>query len=65
MGEQLVEIVKCYRSGGRDSTVLAIPRRVKERLKIAEGQRFLVKIDEKERLIYERLDVGSESPWEK
>jgi bifunctional DNA-binding transcriptional regulator/antitoxin component of YhaV-PrlF toxin-antitoxin module len=35
--------------------VVAIPKRLREKLPIAKGQRFLVKVDSEGRLIYEPL----------
>jgi bifunctional DNA-binding transcriptional regulator/antitoxin component of YhaV-PrlF toxin-antitoxin module len=55
MVEEIADIVTAYESGGRDSLVVAIPKRLREKLPIAKGQRFLVKVDSEGRLIYEPL----------
>ncbi|MCL6579104.1 MAG: AbrB/MazE/SpoVT family DNA-binding domain-containing protein [Candidatus Bathyarchaeota archaeon] len=48
-----MEIVTAYQASQPDSLVVVIPKRVREKLKITKGKRFIVKIDEKDRIIYE------------
>jgi len=48
-----MEIVTAYQASQQDSLVVVIPKRVREKLKITKGKRFIVKIDEKDRIIYE------------
>jgi len=51
--ETIMEIVTAYQASQPDSLVVVIPKRVREKLKITKGKRFIVKIDEKDRIIYE------------
>jgi len=51
--ETIMEIVTAYQASQQDSLVVVIPKRVREKLKITKGKRFIVKIDEKDRIIYE------------
>jgi AbrB family looped-hinge helix DNA binding protein len=53
--EKTVQIVKAFESGSPDSLVVVIPKEIRERLKIEKGKKFLVKLDESNRLIYEPL----------
>ena len=53
MQETIMEIVTAYQASQQDSLVVVIPKRVREKLKITKGKRFIVKIDEKDRIIYE------------
>jgi hypothetical protein len=53
--EEIVNVVTAYESGGRDSLVVSIPKVLRDRGIIKPGQRFLVKIDAKGRVIYEPL----------
>lgn len=56
MPEQIVGIVKAYAVGEPDSIVVVIPKEAHEKLsKHPKGQRFLVKLDEKGRIIYEPI----------
>lgn len=57
--EQIVGVVKAYSVGNLDSVVVIIPKAVHKKLcKPPKGQRFLVKIDQYGRLIYEFLKNG-------
>jgi hypothetical protein len=56
LGEQLLDIVTAYQTGKPDSLVVVIPKRIRDKGVFKKGQRFLVKIDEKNRLIYEPLE---------
>jgi len=57
MGERIVDVVTAYQSGGRDSLVITIPKKLWREGKIKEGQKFLAKFDDKRgRLIYEFLE---------
>ena len=56
MSEQIVGIVKAYSVGEPDSIVVVIPKEAHEKLtNHPKGQRFLVKLDEKGRIIYEPI----------
>ena len=51
--ETIIEMVTAYQVGQPDSLVVVIPKRVRDKLAITRGQRFLVKIDNDGRVIYE------------
>ena len=56
MAEQIVGIVKAYPVGDPDSIVVVIPKEAHGKLgNHLKGQRFLVKIDDKRRIIYEPI----------
>lgn len=56
MSEEIVGIVKAYSVGDPDSIVVVIPKELHDRLgKHPKGQRFLVKLDDRGRIIYEPL----------
>ena len=57
VAEKTLDIVAAFSSG--NSLVVVIPEKArKEYKKDLNGQRFTVKIDEKQRLIYEPLNEG-------
>jgi len=57
--EQIIGVVKAYSVGNPDSVVVVIPKDAHDKLgKPPRGQRFLVKIDQDGRLIYEPLKTG-------
>ncbi|MEM3463950.1 MAG: AbrB/MazE/SpoVT family DNA-binding domain-containing protein [Candidatus Bathyarchaeia archaeon] len=56
MAERFIDIVTAYKSGGRNSLIVTIPRRLVVEANIEKGQKFLVKVDRKGRLIYEPLN---------
>jgi len=56
MKETIIRVVTAYESGGRDSLVVSIPKRLRERGIARPGQRFLVKLDSGNRIIYEPLE---------
>lgn len=49
-------VAKTYTSGDPDSMLWVVPSSVRKALKIKKGERFAVKIDDKDRVIYERLE---------
>ena len=56
LSEQIIGIVKAYSVGNPDSIVVVIPKEAHNKLhRTPKGQRFLVKLDGKGRLIYEPL----------
>jgi len=64
MSERIVGIVKAYPVGSPGSIVVVIPKEAyNELVRHPKGQRFLVKVDEEGRLIYEPLRE-TESPTE-
>jgi len=57
MSEHIVGIVKAYSVGDPDSIVVVIPKEAHGKLKKhPKGQRFLVKLDSKGRIIYEPIE---------
>ena len=59
MLEKIVGIVKAYSVGNPDSIVVVIPKEIHEKLsRHPKGQKFLVKLDENGRIIYE--PIGNE-----
>ena len=56
MSEQIVGIVKAYSVGEPDSIVVVIPKEAHGKLsEHPKGQRFLVKLDDRGRIIYEPI----------
>jgi len=56
MAEEIVGIVKAYSVGDPDSIVVVIPRAIHGRLgRHPKGQKFLVRLDSKGRIIYEPI----------
>lgn len=53
--ETLIAVTKTYETGKPDSLVVIIPSEVRKLLSIEKGERFAVKIDERGRVIYERI----------
>ena len=53
--ERIMGISKAYLSGNPPSVVIVIPKKVQEYTGNIEGTRFLVKLDEKNRIIYEPI----------
>lgn len=51
--EKTVSMVKAYSVDGAGTLVIVIPKDVREELHIKRGKKFLVKIDDKDRIIYE------------
>lgn len=57
MTEQLFDMVRAYPVGRKgNSLVVVIPKEVRELLKIGAQQKLHVKVDEKGRVIYERVE---------
>lgn len=53
-----IEIVKAYGVGNRqkgETVVVVIPKRIREKAGVEKGERFFVKLDDKNRIIYEPL----------
>lgn len=53
--ERLVAVTKTYETGRPYSLVVIIPSEVRKLLTIRRGDRFAVKVDERGRVIYERI----------
>ena len=63
--ERIVGISKAYLTGNPASVVVVIPKEARDQLGKIEGHRFLVKLDDKDRIIYEPLEdipTPSEEP---
>jgi hypothetical protein len=55
MSEDIVDVVTAWRTGKPDSLVLVIPKKLRRLGMFEKGQRFLVKLDERRRIIYEAI----------
>lgn len=55
MEEKIIHVVTAYESGGRDSLVVSIPKKLRDAGHAKPGQRFLVKFDADGRIIYEPI----------
>jgi len=55
MTEQIIGTAKAYSTGKPDSIVIVIPKDAHAKMGKVRGQKFLVKLDEKGRLIYEPI----------
>jgi bifunctional DNA-binding transcriptional regulator/antitoxin component of YhaV-PrlF toxin-antitoxin module len=64
MEEEIAGVVRCYDANQQGNLVLTIPSYAKKRLNIRQGQRFLVKLDMKHRLIFEPLNLEPEASGE-
>lgn len=53
--EKIVGIAKAYKSGKPDSDIIVIPKKAQEHIGETKGRRFLVKVDEEGRIIYEPI----------
>lgn len=53
--ERPVALVKAYKVG-KGTLLVAIPREVRRELKLGAGDRFFVKVDDRGRIIYERVE---------
>lgn len=51
--EKIISMVKAYPVDGAGTLVIVIPKDVREELHVKKGKKFLVKIDDKGRIIYE------------
>jgi hypothetical protein len=55
MVETIIRTVKAYQTGKPDSKVVTIPKEIREKLGEANTDLFIVKLDEKGRIIYEPI----------
>jgi len=53
--EETYTVVKAYFASSRTTLVVVIPKEAREKLGIGKGDKFLVKSDERGRLIYEPI----------
>ena len=51
--EKIISVVKAYHVDGAGTLVVVIPKDVREELHIKKGKKFIVKIDDKSRIVYE------------
>jgi hypothetical protein len=58
--EKVVGIVKCYSSNRRQLAV-SIPTEVTRRLGLMSGVRFLVKLDDRNRIVFEPIEISSKN----
>ena len=57
MKEEKIAIVKAYSVGNPESVVVVIPKQLSVRTHVnPKGQRFLVKLDGRNRIIYEPIE---------
>jgi len=56
MAEKIISTAKAYRTGKPHSLVVVIPKEAAEKHGYGPGTKFLVKVDENRRLIYEPLE---------
>ena len=59
--EETVDIVTAFRVGKPDSLVIVIPSPIRQRMHIDKGARFILKLDEQGRLIYEPIEKKSDA----
>jgi len=53
--EEIISLVKTYFINKHGSLIVVIPKEAVRKLGFEHGMKFLVKIDDKNRLIYERV----------
>jgi len=56
MIEEIIAIAKAYAVGNPDSIVVVMPKRLEKKLGSLKGKRFVVKVDQRNRVIYEPID---------
>lgn len=55
MVETIITTVKAYHSGNPDSKIVTIPKKIREKLGEENTDLFIVKLDDKGRIIYEPI----------
>jgi bifunctional DNA-binding transcriptional regulator/antitoxin component of YhaV-PrlF toxin-antitoxin module len=63
MKEKTISIAKVFQLGKPDSLVVVIPKEIRETLHINKGHKYLVKIDQEGRIIYEPVQTSKEGSW--
>ena len=53
-----MSVVKCY-SSNKYQLAVSIPAEIRHRLGLMSGERFLVKLDEKNRIVFEPIATSS------
>lgn len=51
---EIVGVVSSYKANGNNSLALTIPKILQEKLGIKRGTQFIVRLDEKGRIVYEQ-----------
>jgi len=54
--EELIKVIKCW-SSNTNQLVITIPAEVRRRLSLVNGRKFLVKIDDKKRIVLEPIET--------
>ena len=57
-GEIVVSVVKCY-SSNKYQLAVSIPAEIRHRLGLMSGMKFIVKLDDKSRIIFEPTEMSS------
>jgi hypothetical protein len=55
MVETIITTAKAYSTGKPDSKVVVIPKKIRDKLGEANTDLFIVKLDDKDRIIYEPI----------
>ena len=55
MSEKIITTVKAFYSGKPDSKIVTIPKKIREKLGEQNTDLFIVKLDDKGRIIYEPI----------
>jgi len=58
--ERIWQVVRAFEIGRPHSLVVVIPKSLRDYQGLEPGMRFVVKTDEKDRILLERLDEGPE-----
>lgn len=56
LAERLIAVTKPYETGKPDSLIVIVPCEIRRLLKLKKGERLAVKLDERGRIIYERIE---------
>ena len=62
LAERLIAVTKPYETGKPDSLIVIVPSEIRKLLKIKKGEKLAVKIDERGRIIYERIQEEKAPP---
>jgi len=61
LAERLIAVTKPYEVGKPDSLIVVVPSEVRKMLKLKKGEKLAVKLDDRGRIIYERIE--EETRW--
>jgi len=56
VAERLIAITKPYPTGKPPSLIVIVPSEIRHILKLKKGEKLAVKLDERGRIIYERIE---------